>query len=183
MTFFSSSVLLLSEGGFNPLAIDPSATALTLLTFLLLLFILGKFAWKPILDAVESREQRIEDAIKAAEEDRATAQVTLDEYKERVSGVEGEVAALREKARAEGESMRADIVKKAEGEASALTEKAQKDIDLAKTQALEEIRGEAVNLGLAIASKVVDKAVESEDHRRLAEQVVAEVGSVQGGKD
>ncbi len=177
----TSLVLAAAEGGFNPLHIDPAAAALTLITFLGLLFVLWKFAWGPILEAVESRESRIEDAIRQAEEDRGKAQAMLDDYTQRVAHVEQEVAGLREKGRTDAESLRADILAKAQVDARGVTEKAQRDIELARTQAIEDIRREAVTLGLAIAGKVVGRSVDDDDQRRLAGEVVSELASVDTG--
>src|SRR5262245_1659276 len=99
MNFAIAPLALAEEGGFNPLQFDPAATALTVTTFLVLLLILAKFAWKPILGAIESREKRIADAIGKAETDRKSAETLLSDYTRRVSNVEQELATLREKAR------------------------------------------------------------------------------------
>ena len=178
---FITPFLAAAEGGFNPLHMDPSAAVLTLITFSGLLFILWKFAWGPILSAVEQREQRIDEAIKNAEVDREKAQAMLDDYTQRVANVESEIAALREKGRTDAEAIAADIRQKAEESARMVAEKAERDIELARTQALEDIRREAVDLGLAVAGKVVERTVDDADQRRLAEQVVAEIASVDGG--
>jgi len=143
--------------------------------------LLWKFAWGPILTAIESRETRIEDAIREAEEGRAKAQTMLDDYTQRVANVEQEVAGLREKGRADAESMRGEILAKAQADAQGVADKAQRDIELARTQAIEDIRREAVGLGLAIAGKVVGRSVDNDDQRRLAGEVVNELASVDTG--
>ncbi|MCB9899201.1 MAG: F0F1 ATP synthase subunit B [Planctomycetes bacterium] len=169
MTLSSS---LLAAGDFNPLSFDPGAFWLTLLTFGGLLFILTKYAWKPILTGVEARELRIEEAIARAEKDREDASRMLAEYKDRIKNVETEVAALREKGRADAEAMRSTILSKAEADASDRVERALREIELARTQAVEDIRREAVGLGMAVASKVVGRSLEGDDYLRLANDVV-----------
>jgi len=173
---------LADEGSFQPLQFDPAATVLTVITFLVLLLILAKFAWKPILAAIEAREKRIEDAIGKAEGDRKSAEGLLAEYKARVANVEQEVAALREQGRTDAEALRADIRGRAEQEAAAAVEKARRDIDLAKNQALADIRREAVGLGLAVAGKVVGRSLDDADRRRLAQEVVDDLSRVPAGK-
>jgi len=176
-------LLALAEGGgFNPLQFDPAATALTVITLLILLALLAAFAWKPILGAIEAREKRIEDAIGKAESDRKSAESMLADYKSRVANVEQELAALREKARVDAESLRSDIRGRAEKEAAAATEKARRDIELARNQALSDIRKEAVGLGLAVAGKVVGKSLDDADRRRLAQEVVDDLARVPAGK-
>lgn len=181
MTVPMISLGLAGGGRFNPLTFDPSAMLLTFITFFALLFILSKFAWKPILEMIESREKRIEGAITQAENDRTEAGKLLDDYKQRVSNVETEVAALREQGRQDGEQMRRDIVGKAEADAARVAEKALKEIDLAKGQALQDIRREAVGIGLSIAGKVVGRSLDGADQRRIADEVVSDIGSVSRG--
>jgi F-type H+-transporting ATPase subunit b len=168
--------------GFDPLAFDPSAMVLTVATFIVLLLILSKVAWKPLLAAIEQREKRIEDAIAKAEADRKAAEGLLSEYRARVANVEQEVAALREKGRQDAESLRADIRARAEHEAAAATEKARRDIELAKNQAVADIRREAVGLGLAVAGKVVGRSLDDADRRRLAQEVIDDLARVPAGK-
>jgi len=168
--------------GFDPLAFDPSAMVLTLATFVVLLLILSKVAWKPLLAAIEQREKRIEDAIAKAEADRKAAEGLLADYRARVASVEQEVAALREKGRQDAETLRADIRARAEKEGAAATEKARRDIELAKNQALADIRREAVGLGLAVAGKVVGRSLDDADRRRLAQEVIDDLARVPAGK-
>lgn len=174
----SSFVVGLSAGGgFNPLHFDPSAMLLTLVTFFTLLFLLAKFAWGPILKMVEAREKRIADAIQQAEAGRTEAQRMLEEYRRTVSGVQSELAALREQGRQEAETVRQQIRQKAEQEAAEIAAKARRDIELARQQALQEIRREAVNLSLAAATRVVGRSLDGNDQRRIAEEVVGGLAS------
>ncbi len=176
MSMATLTVLGVAESsGFNPLTFDPSAFALTVITFLALLAILAKVAWKPILAQVEAREKRIEDAIAKSEADRAAAAKVLEEYKRTVANVESEVAALREQGRLDAETLRRDVVGKAQQEASAVADKARRDIELARQQALQDIRREAVHLGIAVAGKVVGRSLDGEDQRRLAADVVGDL--------
>ena len=167
---------------FNPLDFDPAATLLTIITFLVLLVILSKVAWKPMLAAIEQREKRIDDAIAKADSDRKQAESLLADYRARVASVEAEVAALRDKGRQEGEALKAELKARAEAEAKAAIDKARKEIELAKSQAVLEIRREAVGLGLAVAGKVVGKSLDDADRRRLAQEVVDDLARVPAGK-
>lgn len=172
-----------ADGGgssFDPLYFDPSAFLLTIIFFFGLLFALRKIAWGPMLEAAEKREKRIEEAIAAAEKQRREADGLLEDYKRRVANVEQEVAQLRDKGRADAEEMRRQTLDKARGEADALVERAKREIDSSRLQALEDIRREAVTLGLSVAGRVVERSLDGDDHKRLAEQVLAEVGAVEG---
>ncbi len=174
---------LAEDGGFNPLHFDPGATALTIITFVSLLLLLGKFAWGPILAAIEQREKRIEDALAQSEADRKEAERLLADYRGRVANVQGEVAALLEKGQKDAEALRAEMRTRAEAEAAAVSERARREIESAKLQALVEIRKEAVGLGLAVAGKVVGKSLDDADRRRLAQDVVTDLTRAAAGKN
>ena len=165
-------------GGFNPLIFDPAALGLTVITFLGLLLVLRVIGWKPMLDAIESREKRIEDAITAAEQQRGKAEAMLSDYERRVAGVETEIGELRDKGRHEAELMRKDILERAGTEAADLLSMAHRDIESAKAQAIEDIRREAVEIGMAIADRVVARKLDDADSRRLADQVISELEGV-----
>ena len=157
---------------------DPAALLLTVITVGGLLFILGKFAWGPILESIDAREKRIEDAISDAEKDRRAAEGVLRDYNERVKNVETEVAGLKEKGRVEAEAIGRDIRAKAEDTAAARVEQAVRDIKAAQAQALEDIRKEAVTIGMLVASKVVGRNVDGDEQRRLASDVLDNLGNV-----
>jgi len=171
-------VLAAERSGFDPLRFDPSAFVLTVITFLGLLLILAKVAWKPIMAAVEQREKRIDDAISKAEADQAAAAKLLEDHRRTVANVESEVAALRERGRLESEALRRDIVGKAQQEAVATADKARRDIELARQQAVQDIRREVVTLGVAVAGKVVGRSLDGDDQRRLANEVVGNLTTV-----
>lgn len=171
---------LLAAGSFNPLAFDPSAFALTWLTFLVLLFLLTKFVWKPTLKAIEAREDRIEASIKKAEQDRKHAGELLASYQEQLASAEKEAAGLREQARADAEALAAQLKARAEADAAARVERATQEISQARAQALQDIRQEAVVLGMAVATRVVGRSLDGADQQRLAAEVVA--GLTSAGK-
>ena len=170
----------LASGSFDPLAFDPAAFALTWLTFLTLLFLLGKFVWKPTLQSIQAREDRIEEAIKSAESDRNHAEELLAKYEEQMAAAEAEANGLREKARAEAEALAADLKARAEADAQARIQRASHEIDQLTAQALQDIRNEAVHLGMAVASQVVGRSLDGEDQQRLAAEVVAKLSNVSG---
>jgi len=173
--------LLAQGGGFDPTRFDPAAMLLTWLTFFGLMFILVKFAWKPILAAVNTREKKIDDALAQSAADRAAASRLLEDHKRSLANVDSELAALREKGRQEAEAMRLELMGRAEKDAAAMAEKARRDIELARNQAVQDIRREAVNLGLAVAGKVVGRSVDGADQRRIASEVVSGLTTVAGG--
>lgn len=172
--------LLLAAGNFNPLAFDPSAFWLTWITFLALLFVLGKFVWKPTLKAIETREGRIEESIKQAEADRKHGNELLQKYEQQLAEAAQDAAAVREQARSDAESLAAELKARAEADARARIERATAEIELARNQALQDLRKEAVMLGMAVATRVVGRSLDGDDQQRLANEVVAGLSQVHG---
>ena len=160
------SALAAGGGAFNPLIFDPAALGLTVVSFIGLLIALRIVCWKPLIDKVESPE-----------DDRKKAQAMLEDYQQRVANVETEIAELREKGRHEAETIRTELISKANADAEATMSKAQREIESAKNQAIEDLRREAVDIGMAIAGRVVGRSVDDTDSRRIADEVISKVGA------
>jgi F-type H+-transporting ATPase subunit b len=150
---------------------------LSFIVFLLVLFVLSKYAWKPLLAAIEAREKRIEDALAAAELARVESEKLRRDFETQVRAARVEAEKAIEEGRATAEKFAREIQGKAREEADRLRERAKQEIDLARRQAIEDIRREAVDLAIQAASVVVRKSLNDQEHRRIAEEVVAEVGT------
>jgi F-type H+-transporting ATPase subunit b len=150
----------------------------TLIIFVLLYFILSKFAFGPITAAVEAREKALEDAIAAAKRDREAAAELLAEHQSRIDSARGEAQTLIADGRATAEKMRADLLEQTRREQQDMLERARREIDTEKTRAIGELRREAVDLALAGASKVIEQNLESAKNRQLVESYLASIGSV-----
>jgi F-type H+-transporting ATPase subunit b len=158
--------------GFNPLEVSPGLAVWSGVTFLILLFLLTKFAWKPIVAAVEAREHKLEGDLAGAEKARADAEAAA-----RKLAAELDAAALKaretvEQARASAERVAAEIAARAKAEAEAARARAEADIEAAREKALADIKEVAVDLAIAITREVVKKSASDDDHRKAAEEVV-----------
>jgi len=150
--------------------LDPGLYIWTIVVFLILLALLAKFAWRPLLDALEQRQESIrrslDDAAKAKQELerlQVEAQRILAEAR---AGAEEIVARTREDAGRLREEMR----QKAQQEAANIVKNAGKQIELETSRALQQIRHEAVELSIAIASRLLQRNVSKEDNERLIEE-------------
>ena len=166
-------ILLEGGGSLNPLDFDPSAFMLTLIVFLILLALLMKFAWNPILDALDARERRIEDSVKSAENAKEEAERMLADYKAKLADAEAQVAQRVEEGRAMAQRQADEIVEKARAEATRERDAATRDIEAARSQALSDIQSEVVRLSKGIAESVLTREVNDEDHKRLADEALA----------
>jgi F-type H+-transporting ATPase subunit b len=162
----------------NPLVQpDPGLFIWTIVTFLVLLFALAKFAWRPLLEALESRQS----AIRKALDDAAQAKKELEQLHEQSAQIirEGRVEAesIIGKSRADAERLRAEMKDKARAEADAIVKNAERQIQLETTRALQQIRAEAVDLSVMIASKIIQRNLSKEDNERLIDEALKQVQS------
>jgi F-type H+-transporting ATPase subunit b len=175
-----SMLPLLAEGGkpsWNPLAFDPGTTALSFIVFLVVLWVLSKYAWKPLLVSIEAREKRISEALAAAEKARSEAESLRRDFEAQMKAARVEAEKAIQEGRASAEKFAQEIQNKAREEGDRLRERAKEEIDLARRQAIDDIRREAVDLALKAASVVVRRSLDEGEHRRIASEVVAEVGA------
>lgn len=151
----------------------------TALTFVLLLWVLKKMAWGPLLQTLEDREKRIKEALAKAE----AAQRDVDEARERqqeiLDSARKEAQELLNKSRKTAEATKEEIIEKAQAEANKILERARNEISLERKKALEEIKKQAVELSVQIASKLIHKSLSPEDHRKLIDESVEEIVEVQ----
>ena len=162
-------------GGENIFAGDLGNMIWTVVIFAAVLIVLGKFAWGPILDGLQSRENFIRDSLVEAKADRQAAEERLREYEAKLAEARGEATAIVDEGRRDAEVVRQTIEANAKDEANLIIERARREIDLAKEAAVEEIYGLAGQLATEVASKVIRKELTQEDHERLIEEATARV--------
>ena len=143
--------------------------------FLLLVALLRKFAWKPLLEAVEAREKRIADSLRKADEVQKAAGEIAARQEAALAEAHAKAKGVLDEARAQAEEYRKRETDRARTEADAFLDRAKKEISLEEARAREALRREAVEIALEVASKVLERSVQADDERRLAERIVAEV--------
>lgn len=148
----------------------------TLLIFFGLLLLLKKFAFGPILEAVNAREQALTDAMASAERDRAEAKKLLADQKAAIEAARAEAQRYIAEGRATAESMRGEMLEQTRQQQAELLERARKEIETEKAKAIDELRREAVDLALAGAGKVIGQRLDADADRKLVEQYLASLG-------
>ena len=147
----------------------------TLAIFLVLWFVLSKFAFKPITAAVEAREKLLEDMILAAQADRAEATRILEEHLKQIEAARGDAQRIIAEGRAVGEKLRAEMIEETRAQQQEMLERARREIEAEKVRAVIELRHEAVDLAIAGASKVIEKNLDDESNRRIVESFLASI--------
>lgn len=151
----------------------------TLVTFLILLALLAKFAFKPIAQALDSRGQKIKQSIDDAEKSRADAKKLMEDYQKQIAEARTEAGKVIEEARQLGERVRKEVVEKANAEASAVAQRAQEEIVRQKEKGIQELKDTVAALSVQIASKVIEKEVNEATHRQLIDNLIKDLGKVQ----
>ncbi len=149
------------------LEIEPGLLIWTILTFIVLLIVLRKVAWKPILAALDQRESTIRDSLDEAQRARQEAEQLLERNQQILAEANRESARILEQSREEAQRLHTSISERGREEAQRLVEEARRDIDRERRLAVQELKTTAADLALGAAGQLLGSAVTSEDHRRL----------------
>lgn len=171
------NALLLASNTFTD--VKPGLIVWTWITFIIVMVLLRKFAWGPLLSAVEGREKNITNAIESAKRERAEAEKLLGEQKTAIAAARQEAAEAVRKTQGEMEKFREELMAKARKEAEAMKADAQRAITEERAKALVEIKGEAVKLSIAIAEKLLSEKLDDAKHQALAQQFVTDLAKKQ----
>ena len=160
----------------NPLVqVDPGLFIWTIVTFLVLLTLLAKFAWGPLLKALESRQELIRKSLDDAEKARLELERLNAESAQIVAQARVEADAILSRGRADGDRLREELRQQARTEAAAIVKNAERQIELETARALQQIRHEAVDLSVTIASKLLQRNVSKDDNARLIEDTFKQI--------
>jgi len=167
---------LASEGG-QPgvFAGDFGNVLWTLVIFGLVVFVLGRFAWRPILHGLQQREQFIRGSLEQARKDREEVEARLREYTEKLTAARAEATAIVEESRRDADAVRHRIEEDANAEAGRIVERARREIELATEAAKKELYQVSAKLAVEIAGRLLEREVKSADHERLIRDSLDEI--------
>lgn len=169
-----------TEGPVNLLAPNPGLMVWTLVIFVILMFVLSKFAFKPLFAAVEAREKALEDAIAGAKRDRAEAEQLLAQQRAQLEAARTEAQSIIADGRAMAEKMRGDLLAQTKHQQEEMIEQARRVIDGEKTAAVASLRREAVDLAIAGASRVIEQNLDSAGNRAIVESFLSSLDGAKG---
>ena len=156
---------------------DPGLFIWTIITFLVLLALLAKFAWRPLLDALERRQESIRKSLDDARHAKQELERLQSESQRILAQARTEAEAIITRTRDDANRFREELRQKAQQEASGIVKNAERQIELETARALQQIRHEAVDLSVAIASKLLERNVSKEDNERLIEDTFRQLES------
>lgn len=163
------------DGTLKLFELDPGLFIWSLITFLILVGLLYKFAYNPLMRLQKARQEEIHQSIRDAERLRDEAQKLLESYKKQLAEAREEAAAIVERARKAGESTKAEVLEEARMQAEAALARARQQIERDTTEALRRIREEVADLVVAATEKVARKSLTGEDQIRLIQEAINEI--------
>lgn len=160
----------------NPLVqLDPGLFVWTILTFLLLVFVLAKFAWKPLLKMLQDREDMVRSSIEDAEKAKSELERLNEESEAIMAKARSEAQSILADGKAAAEKVKDDIIAKSKEQANKIREDAGNQIQVEKDKAISEIKKEVVNLTLSVAEKLIQKNLSDADNKSLIEESLKKV--------
>ena len=159
----------------NLLALKGGLMFWTLVVFLFLFFILGKFVFPKITAAVEAREKALEEAIEGAKRDREEAARALAEQQRQIEVARLEAQKIIVEGRQVGEKLRAQMIEETHQQQQQMLERARREIEQEKERAIAELRREAIELAIAGASKVIEKNLDDQANRKIVESFLSSI--------
>ncbi len=159
---------------------EPGLIIWTLISFFLLLALLAKLAYPQILKGLKKREETIQQQLEEARRTKQEASALLEEYKQQLAEARAEAQKIINEGKDLGENMRKEIIQKAQQESNLIVKRAQEEIELQKQKAILELQEKIADLSIMAASKIINKSLNLEDHRRMVEEYVSKVGELYG---
>ncbi len=152
----------------------------TILTFVIVLIILRKAAWKPLLGALAAREESIRASLREAADARAQAARLLEENKRQLAQAEEQSRRIIMEGRDMGDRLKGEILEKANATTRVMIEQAKEEIRREKDAALIQLRSEATDLVIAAAGKILDANLDTPKQRQLADAAIREIAGTTG---
>lgn len=152
--------------------VRPGLIFWTLVTFIILFFVLRAKAWGPILSLVEEREKQITNSIESAKRERAEAEKLLADQKTAIAEARRQAADDVRRNQQEMEKFRDELMAKSRKEAEELKASATREIEEQKSKAIAQVKAMAVDLGMDVAAKLINERMDDSKHRAIAEQFV-----------
>ncbi|MBV8201378.1 MAG: F0F1 ATP synthase subunit B [Acidobacteria bacterium] len=165
------------EAANNVFAGDIGNALWTVIIFVLVLLVLGKFAWGPLLAGLQAREAYIRESLQTARRDREEAEARLNEYQEKLAAARTEATAIIEEGRRDAEAVKRRIEEQAKHESDKMIERARREIDAATTEATRQLYSLSAHLATELAGRIIGRELDPKDHERLIAESIAEISA------
>lgn len=167
--------VIASEGNGTLLDVNPGVIFWTFLTFIILMLVLRKVAWKPILAALDQREKTIEESLLKAEKAKEEAQKILDQNQDNLAKAEDEGRKIIEQSRSYAAKLKDQILAEGKQQAQKLISEATAEIDRKNQAAFEQLKSEVVDIAISAAGKLLDEKLDKETHAKVVNKFINEI--------
>ena len=151
----------------------------SLIVFVLLLIVLRKAAWGPILEGLQKREQTIASSLEEAKKARVEMEQMRAKFQSELDQAYAKIPAMMEEARRDAEALREQMKNEANAINQAERQRLMREIGTAKDQAIQELWNQSAQLATLISAKAIGRSLTEDDHRRLLQEALQEIGSAQ----
>jgi F-type H+-transporting ATPase subunit b len=155
--------------------LDPGLFVWTILTFLVLLGVLAKFAWNPLLKMLKDREELIRSSLEDAEKAKTELERLNTEGQDIINKARSEAQTILAEGKSAASKLKDETLNVAKDQAKSILTKAEKQIRIEKDKAIEEIKSEVVDLSLSVAAKLIKKNISREDNQALIDESLENV--------
>jgi len=169
------AVLAAEGGGGGLLDVNPGLIFWTVITFLILLLILKKLAWKPILTALDQRENSIKEALEKADKARLEAQKALEENKASIVRAEEEAKKIIDQSRLFADKLKEQIMQDSKVKAQKIIEDASAEIERKKDSAFNELKSQIVDIAVQAAEKILKENLDKDAQKKIIDKHIADI--------
>jgi F-type H+-transporting ATPase subunit b len=168
--------VIASEGGNGGLLdVNPGLMIWTVITFIVLLFILKRVAWKPILAALDKRENDIKESLAQAEKAKDEAKMILEENQANLAKAEEESKKIIEQSRAYAESLKEQLMRESKEQAKKIVDDASSEIQRSKDAAFEELKGQIAEIAVNAAEKIIRESLDAQKSKHVIDKYLNDV--------
>jgi F-type H+-transporting ATPase subunit b len=155
--------------------IHPALLAYQIAVFLIFVYLMFRFVYKPVLKMIDTRRSKIESEVNEAETKLKEAEVLKLQYEDKIAQIKREMDKMQKEIEQEASKVRDQIIADAQSDANRIIEYAKKREDEERKQLMGEMRGYTIDLSLAIARKILEEKIDRKTDRRLAEKFLEEL--------
>jgi F-type H+-transporting ATPase subunit b len=174
MLNFLTIFVLASEGG-SLIDVNPGLIFWTTITFLLLLFVLKRLAWKPILSALSQRENAIKDSLEKAEKAKEEAQKILQENQTSIAKAEEESKRIIEQSRAYADKLKDQMLRESKEQAQKIIEDASSEIERKKEETFNELKTKIAEIAIQAAGKILSENLNKDTNKKLVDKYLDKI--------
>jgi F-type H+-transporting ATPase subunit b len=172
---FSLSLITLAETGGSLIEVDPGVVFWTVITFIALLFILKKFAWKPILSALDQRESAIKESLEKAQKVQEEANKVLEDNKVKLAKAEEESRKIIDQSREYADKLKGQLISESKEQARKIVDDAKQEIERENDAAFNSLKSQIVDITVKAAEKILKENINKDKNENIVRDYIKEI--------